>query len=493
MINIPIDKRREYLKKIYNALNSTPIARAYTPDKIKDIAITSEYECCENSKMEQPGANRPLRSRPTPISNSQVFFGGAVGDAGAFSLAPGVRVQKAPQCHAGRPDPGVNGMYMSRAPDPGAKMGPVQVTMLGRYSGYSTPHAGGHMPSQGDFMFQCAPGLRSYQTQDYAVPQLQRRPETHPGGAQPCRKWDMHERDISGLLHGTRAAAPTRSSVPRGFEDARAREKERSPDRAYILFGEPGFSAHGGTPRPGPFPGTAVCPEGGSAPRPGCAGADVLQRGTKEDMFKAPHSYARGKTELQAQGAGCKQGPAYAESVCYSYGPQCAKAPPKPCAEGSHDAQAAGPLGAEGLGSEVLEFDLGAKLEDVALGDSEKNVIRSKLHAFREELLAIEADAAGHAGLGCSPELSSKLEATCKIVRAQMEYIKEHKYFLREVFLDVAIERIRKYAALARGELESAQKSTETYDFAKVCEKVAKAFRKMKSADSSFVFCIDPP
>lgn len=503
MINIPIDKRREYLKKIYNALNASPIAHTYTPEKVKDIAITSEYECCENSNSESEyhtgivqiiqrilntgweAAGRPLKQRPTVISNSQVFFGNSTGAPNAFGAVSGARMHSMPPCYASRQEASANSVYMGRAHDPCAKTSSIPAAVYSRYR-YPPSQAGGHVMGQEDHVSQYVSGMRGYQARDCTVSPLLRHQEVAPSAAQACRRRDTHDGDIS-RFHNMRAPAFVRGGVLHNFEDMKSREKHNAAGRLHVSSSEASVSAHGDFLRFSPF----LCAAGG-AERPGPADADAFQRSAREDVFKAPCSYVRGKREQQGTDCNSTAATRHAESTCYSYRPQCANTPAKPAAGAEDETQSAHLLNLGSIGSEALEFDLSEKLADVAIGDSEKAVIRDKLAVFQKELLAAEEDVARHAKLGCSPDLNKKLEATCRIIHTQLEYIREDKYFLREVFVDVAIERVRKYAALVRSELDSVQKDTEVYDFAKVCEKVKKAFRKMKSIDPNFVFCIDP-
>lgn len=515
MINIPIEKRREYLKKIYNALNASPISHTYTPEKIKDIAITSEYECCENSQSEseyysgivqiiqrilstiekqgpdREGMCRPLKSRPAAISNPQVFFSNTVDTSSTFNAVPGIRGHKTSQRHLDRPEFNINNMYMSRTLDPNAKMSSIPAPVFNRHN-YPKSQTVSHVSGQGDFASQYASGLRSYQMRDYIGPRLLRHPDViNSNGTQSFRKWDTHDRDLN-RFHNIRVTAPVRGGVLRSFEDTKIREGHKNASRVHVSFSEAGIPAHGNVSRTSPFLSATSNTEEGSALRPNFVDTDVLQRNTKEDAFKTPYSYTQSQWESQKSDGNSTSSSKYAENAGYSYGPQYVNASIKPNTDTCGDTQVASLVNLDGLGGEILEFDLCGKLADVAIDDEEKKVIRNKLSEFQEELFAIEADVAKHARLGCSPDLNKKLETTCRIIRAQIEHIKEHKYFLKEVFLDVAIERIRKYAVLIRDELHRAHKSSEVYDFTTVCERVTRAFRRMKSADSTFVFCIDP-
>lgn len=505
MINIPIDKRREYLKKIYSALNASPIAYTYTPEKVKDIAITSEYECCENSKSEPEyhtgiaqiikrimrtsweAAGRPLKQRPTVISNPQVIFDNSMEALNAFGAVPaGARMHKTPPCHTNRQEVNANvNMYPGRALDPCAKTGSIPAAVFSRYR-YPHSQTESHLMGQEDFMPQYVPGMRGYQTRDCTVPPFLRHHEAAPNMTQVFRRWDMHDRNMN-RLNNIRVPTSVRGTVPHNFEDMKSREKCNNAGKMHMPSNEASIPIPGDVLRFSPF----ICAADG-AERSGPADADVFQRNTKEDVFKAPYSYTCVKRELQSKECSGTAATRYADSACNSYRPQRTNMLAK-LAVGTDNGTQSGHLQSPGsISSEVLEFDMSKKLADVAIGDGEKAVIRNKLAGFQKELLAIEDDVARHAKLGCSPDLNRKLATTCRIIHTQMEYISEGKYFLREVFVDVAIEKVRKYVALIRSELDRAHKDTEVYDFANVCEKVRKAFRKMKSIDPNFVFCIDP-
>eukprot|EP00866_Antonospora_locustae_P000651 jgi/Antlo1/651/344 len=492
MINISIEKRRECLKKIYNALNASPVACTYTPEKVKDIAITSEYECCENSKSESEyhsgivqiiqrilstgweTAGVTSKQRPTVIGNSQVFFGSSMGASNAFVTMPGTRMHKIPQSQINRQEINATGVYTSHALDSNAKACSIPGTLFSRYR-YPHLQPGNHLVGQDDFISQHVPGIRGYQARDCTVPPLLRHHEAAPNVTQAFRKWDMHDRDIN-RLHNIRTSASMRNSVLHNFEGSKVKEKPNGAFRLHMPPSEDSIHTHRDVLQFSPFQCTA---EG--AKRSSSASTSVFRRNPKEDMLKTSYSYACGKTELQSTACSSTPVTKYTEEMFYR--PQCANMLTKP---------AAGARNVSSIGSETSGFDLSEKLADVAIGESEKTVVRNKLAVFQKELLAVEEDMARHAKLGCSLDLNKKLETTCRIIHTQIEYILKDKYFLREVFVDVAIERIRKYAALIRSELDSAQKETEVYDFAKVCEKVKKAFRKMKDANPNFVFCIDP-
>ena len=52
MINIPIDKRRDVLKRVYERLNTSSIARKHTLSELKELAISIEHDSCNKSTSE---------------------------------------------------------------------------------------------------------------------------------------------------------------------------------------------------------------------------------------------------------------------------------------------------------------------------------------------------------------------------------------------------------------------------------------------------------
>lgn len=473
MINIPIEKRREYLKKIYSALNASPIMYKYTPEKIKDIAITSEYECCENSQTELEyhtgimqmvqkiistnhkgaGSTKGAEAIPKKLSAAapKVFFSNTHHKTGAFNPMPDAVLRGGPP--VAHPDFVAGNALPSRI----TGYGVGEVLTHDRNPRFFPAN----YTQKYDAMRSLAPTqTRAEPMPERAVEKLMhaRRPDEYmymPHKTPPAPKCTVlqsipkPEKRIDTYHPPYLGKGPTYTY--NAEQESHRMGKEHHPRKQ--IFQNIHFSRKGvpesfsdAVPQMHRLGPALDAPRELYTPRPPVDLARFYESTAKVEIeTRPPEKSYRRKAEF-----------------------------PTPAA----------------FDHQILDFSLSDATE-VVLSDDERDKIARRFDTFSSELVQAELDLREHVKLDVSNDVNRILDASCKVVRAQMATFPAKKYFLKMASVDMLIEKIRRCTLGVRRDLLKAQKGLESFDFPAICARVAKEFRKRKDADPGFVLHLE--
>lgn len=495
MINIPIERRRDYLKRIYNALSSSLIGHGYTQEKVKDMAITSEYECCENSKTESEyhmevmqliqrvyDSNEsrgvvfdahPQKRQPV-IKSPKVFYSNVQDTSGFSDVLDARKMQAPPHRWADT----------SRFRENKALLHEGK-----RFLDYSSQFGHQQLPMSASF-----PSNRR-SSSFYSV--------KHP----PCHNFDTYQRrdfskDPHMRLSNTFRAPSDYNLGLVGHDDSSYNFYNQrtnlsqvcnscySPENASCSF-EPGYGSRS------IFDANTVLSHGSgifksSSPMrkepehaQGFSSRNLFNDSTyiRQPMFSAYlQDQDRAKTRLDNSGISEEGRKGITSSEC--------------TLEKQERHGVGFWLDERNFDKEILNFNLEKMPKEVTMSDREKVVVLKKLDVFKKEFSEIEDIKNQVSKLGSSSDAFKRLEATCKIIGTQIDLLSQERYFIKPMFLDIAIQKARMYALKSKDGISGEESiSHGNVEFVSVCKRIRSAFTKAKSTKHGFfldICCRNP-